>query len=170
MKKSHLNTSFIAGLVVFSLSACQSQPADQQGKPVNTAENEQTPQPTSDPNEAQRAIENQAGMVKNNPEFSALQPEPAPRKAPTVSQTPALKPIKKVEANYPLKAVKNAQEGWVLLMFNTDDKGYTSQIKVVDSSPKQLFDSAAVKALSQWRYIETERKQQQVLIEFSLTN
>lgn len=169
MKTNYLNTILILGLTVFNLVACQSQPVDKEGKPVSTGENEQAPQPTADPNEAQRAIENQAGMVKNNPELSALQPEPAPRKAPTLTQTPALKPIEKVEADYPLSAVKNAQEGWVLLTFNTDEKGHTSQIKVLDSSPKKIFDKAAVKALSQWRYIETGNTNQQVLIEFGLT-
>ena len=61
-------------------------------------------------------------------------------------------PIVKVAPIYPVEALSKGQEGWVLVEFAVDKNGVPSNLKVVDSSPEGVFDRAAMKAASQFRY------------------
>jgi len=63
---------------------------------------------------------------------------------------------KRVEPKYPSKAVKNGTEGCVKMQFFINSYGIPVYIEPIKSSNAKLFDSAAVKALSKWRYKPTE--------------
>jgi TonB family protein len=60
--------------------------------------------------------------------------------------------VKSVKPLYPAKAEANQTEGWVELDFTVLASGDIGDIAVHAANPSGVFDSAAVKALSQWRY------------------
>lgn len=43
-------------------------------------------------------------------------------------------------------------EGYVDLIFDIDSKGKTTNIRIIDSYPKGIFDDLSIKALAQWKY------------------
>ena len=65
---------------------------------------------------------------------------------------PQAVPVKRIEPKYPKEAVKNNQEGAVILGFDISKNGTTENIKVIESFPKQVFDRNAITALKQWTY------------------
>jgi TonB family protein len=60
--------------------------------------------------------------------------------------------VTSVKPLYPAKAEANQTEGWVELDFTVLESGDIRDIAVHAANPSGVFDSAAVKALSQWRY------------------
>jgi TonB family protein len=60
--------------------------------------------------------------------------------------------VKAFELNYPAEALRKNVEGWVELAFVVAADGKVAQIKVLNSSPAGIFDSAATKAISRARY------------------
>jgi TonB family protein len=60
--------------------------------------------------------------------------------------------VKSVKPLYPAKAEANLTEGWVELDFTVLASGDIGDVAVHAANPSGVFDSAAVKALSQWRY------------------
>lgn len=61
----------------------------------------------------------------------------------------AVKPLK---LDYPRGALVDGKEGWVDLAFNVTTEGKVTNVTVVSSSPRYLFDSAARTALARVRY------------------
>lgn len=64
----------------------------------------------------------------------------------------AATPLMTVEPIYPKNAQKQRLEGFVEMKFTIDTAGNVSNIVVIDSSPKDTFEKAAIKALSAWVY------------------
>jgi TonB family protein len=60
--------------------------------------------------------------------------------------------VKSVKPVYPTKAEMNQTEGWVELDFTVMESGEVRDIAVHAANPPGVFDSAAIHALSQWRY------------------
>lgn len=46
----------------------------------------------------------------------------------------------------------SAKSGYVQLKFDVDTTGNTENIQVIESQPEGVFDEAAVRALSKWKY------------------
>jgi protein TonB len=44
------------------------------------------------------------------------------------------------------------QEGWVMVSFTVETDGRTSDVKVVDSQPRHVFDRAAMDAVEKYRF------------------
>ncbi|MEW6990830.1 energy transducer TonB [Colwelliaceae bacterium 6441] len=63
---------------------------------------------------------------------------------------------KRAEPKYPIKAAKEGIEGCVKMQFFINSDGIPTYIEPIKSSNSRLFDSAAVKALSKWRYKPTD--------------
>ncbi|WP_068546307.1 energy transducer TonB [Thalassotalea crassostreae] len=61
-------------------------------------------------------------------------------------------PIVRVQPNYPEEAYNDGITGVVILRYSITTTGKVEDVQVVESSPKQIFDKAAKKALSKWRY------------------
>ncbi|WP_438864603.1 M56 family metallopeptidase [Neptunicella sp.] len=61
-------------------------------------------------------------------------------------------PVQRVEPLYPLEAAEQKIEGSVVLQFDIDVDGTTSNIKVIKAIPEQVFEKESIKALQQWRY------------------
>ena len=61
--------------------------------------------------------------------------------------------IIRVEPRFPKRALrKKIYKGSVKLGFDVDEQGKTTNIHIIDSIPKVVFDKSAVRALSQWTY------------------
>jgi protein TonB len=54
--------------------------------------------------------------------------------------------------SYPKGAQKRGIEGWVLLEYTVDENGNVVSPRVIESSPPGVFDSAALQALTAWKF------------------
>jgi protein TonB len=61
-------------------------------------------------------------------------------------------PIVRIEPKYPIKAQTEGIEGWVRLSFSINTIGGVEDVKVIEAQPKRIFDKAARRALSKWKY------------------
>ena len=61
-------------------------------------------------------------------------------------------PLVRINPEYPRKARMLGIEGWVILQFTITEMGTVVNIKVIDSRPKDMFEQAAVQAVSRWKY------------------
>lgn len=61
-------------------------------------------------------------------------------------------PIVKVEPQYPRRALDRGIEGYVIVEFTVTKAGTTRDIRVVESEPSGIFDSAAAKAAEKFKY------------------
>jgi TonB family protein len=60
--------------------------------------------------------------------------------------------VEYVAPKFPSSTRNREQNGWVELEFTVRPDGSTGDIVVTNSYPRKLFDSSAVRAVSQWRY------------------
>jgi TonB family C-terminal domain len=65
--------------------------------------------------------------------------------------------LKAVGARYPATAMRERQEGWVLVSFTVDSNGRTSDIKVVDAQPRRVFDRAAIDAVQRYQFTPAKK-------------
>ncbi|WP_286299795.1 energy transducer TonB [Vibrio apostichopi] len=63
-----------------------------------------------------------------------------------------LVPIEVVNPRYPTVAYENNLSGYVVMTFNINKQGYVTDIVVIESIPKGIFEKVAVQALSKWKY------------------
>ncbi|TNE39133.1 MAG: hypothetical protein EP347_05210, partial [Alphaproteobacteria bacterium] len=69
--------------------------------------------------------------------------------APLAHSTQAnenLNPIKRPPPPYPEKAMARNQTGWVLMDFDVEPDGTTSNVRVEDAEPPGVFDVASIRA------------------------
>lgn len=62
------------------------------------------------------------------------------------------KPIRQNPPSYPKAAEELHIEGWVRLEFDVDGKGNVIAPRVVNSTPPGVFDAAALRAVSMWKF------------------
>ena len=65
----------------------------------------------------------------------------------TSSQEGDVVPVFLMQAQYPREAALDGTEGWVKLAFTIERDGSVSDVEVVESYPRRVFDSAAVAAM-----------------------
>lgn len=87
------------------------------------------------------------------------------------------RPVVQIEPAYPPEAAREGIEGWVELQFTIDATGNVRDIVITGAEPKRIFDRAARKALSRWKYqpkivAGTPQAQEgmKVLLSFNLDN
>jgi protein TonB len=61
-------------------------------------------------------------------------------------------PLVRIEPDYPMRARQRGIEGWVVVQFTITPAGTIKDAKVVQASPPGVFDEAAVRAVSRWKY------------------
>jgi TonB family protein len=57
-----------------------------------------------------------------------------------------------VEPKLPRRYASRRMSGWVELRFRVTTNGQTDNIEVVAAEPDNLFEKAAIKAVSKWRF------------------
>ncbi len=84
-------------------------------------------------------------------------------------------PLVRIEPEYPPHAAQRNIEGWVIVRFTITPMGTVKDAMVVDSQPPRVFDEAAARAVSRWKYnpkvqdgVAVERRGVQVLLRFQL--
>ena len=74
---------------------------------------------------------------------------------PANAATDVLRPVSKVDPEFPSEAVKaGAQKGKVTARMTLDSAGKVTNVEIVDALPRRLFDRAVMRALADWRYTE----------------
>jgi protein TonB len=84
-------------------------------------------------------------------------------------------PLVRIEPEYPMRALSQRIEGWVLVQFTVSAAGTVKDARVVNSEPKGVFDEAVLKAVSRWKYnpkiqegVAVERVGLQVILNFKM--
>jgi TonB family protein len=72
------------------------------------------------------------------------------------SYAPA-KPLRRTNPDYPMRALRLNQEGWVTLSFVVTPDGDVTETMIEDSSGLEYFESAAVAAVRNWQYEPARR-------------
>ncbi len=95
--------------------------------------------------------------VKPAPELSSL-------------HSPAI-PKKYDDLYPPRKALNNAQPGWIQLVFNLSPEGKPINIRVIDSSPREIYTGKkTIKSIMKWRFelspTHTEKMEYSYISEF----
>ncbi len=90
---------------------------------------------------------------------------PAPEGA-----SPAPTAIERPAASFPKLAEAAGVEGRVRVRFDVRDDGRTENARVVEAEPPLLFDTAALAAISRWRYEPKPTPDVQVVLRFELAN
>ena len=62
------------------------------------------------------------------------------------------RPMKRVQPRYPERARRLSIEGYVVLRFIIDAKGFVTAPTIHQSIPAGVFDNAAIRAVRQWRF------------------
>jgi periplasmic protein TonB len=91
----------------------------------------------------------------------ASRPPPAAPAAP-VSRASEPVPLVKVSPEYPAAAKKRRTEGWVELQFLVGVDGIPRNIEVLRAQPPGMFDRAAIRAMTRWKFKPAERDGQPV--------
>lgn len=60
-------------------------------------------------------------------------------------------PLVRIEPNYPSQAQQRRLEGWVHVRFTVTGAGTVKNVRIVKSSD-QVFETAALRAVEQWKY------------------
>ena len=75
--------------------------------------------------------------------------------APTAIGAESIRPVFHVDPEFPSEAAKaGAQKGKVTARMTLDAAGKVTNVEIVDSLPRRLFDRAVTRALADWRYAE----------------
>jgi len=84
-------------------------------------------------------------------------------------------PLVRIEPDYPPRAASRGIEGYVVVQFTITPAGTIKDPKVVEGQPEGIFDAAAIKAVSKWKYnpkieegVAVERRGVQVKLAFKL--
>lgn len=97
----------------------------------------------------------------------------APRPVPDVNKFDGanidIRPSTPVAPRFPIKAIRAKQEGWVLLKFDIEESGDVVNAEVTESSPEGVFEKAAIRAISEWKFPKNNTvKGKFYLMEFKL--
>ena len=61
-------------------------------------------------------------------------------------------PILQIPPVYPMSARLKGIEGWVTVRFVVNEDGRVSNIKIIKSHPKGIFDDSVISCVSKWRF------------------
>jgi protein TonB len=79
-------------------------------------------------------------------------PPPAPAAAAAAVQTRNFELVRRVNPQYPQRALRQGLQGWVDLRFTITETGDVEDVQVVNSQPRREFDREAIRALQQWKF------------------
>ncbi len=99
--------------------------------------------------------------VVNVPVASAPAAAPAKAAAETSKSTKSVAssgpstgviPLERFPPKYPMRAAKRHIEGWVKIEFTITKDGEVTDAVVVEAEPAEIFDEAALQAISKWKF------------------
>jgi TonB family protein len=93
---------------------------------------------------------NEAAIAQAESDLSAARDQSA--QLSNIVSASALKRTRTVSPQYPESARKKGIEGWVELAFTVTLSGSVEDVEVRNSSPVDVFDDAAKRAIRQWRF------------------
>jgi len=73
-------------------------------------------------------------------------------KAQELAQFFEMMPVFKPEPEYPIDALQQGIEGYVIVQFNVTEEGTVENPVVLESKPADTFDSSAIRAASKFKY------------------
>ncbi len=79
-------------------------------------------------------------------------------------------PIERVEPVYPREAIRdNIASGRVVARLQVNEKGLVTDVQIMESNPRRVFDREVIRALSQWKFLpEGDRYIAEIEINFVL--
>ncbi len=98
---------------------------------------------------AEKLAAQQAGATKTAPPPRPVAQTPAPK--PT-GETRVAKVVQAASPSYPLQAARNQTSGFAVVEFTVSASGAVQNPHIVDSSPRRVFDSAAIQAVKQSKF------------------
>jgi len=101
----------------------------------------------------------QAAAAKAAPPPKQVTQAPAPK---PVGETRAAKVVQAASPSYPLQAARNQTSGFAVVEFTVSASGGVENPHIVDSSPRRVFDSAAIQAVRQSKFDPALRNGQPV--------
>ncbi len=78
------------------------------------------------------------------------------------------RPIIRINPKYPMEAAQSGIQGWVQLIFSINEIGEVTDIRILDSQPKRIFDQAAKQALRKWKY-EAKKEGGKAIVQENIT-
>jgi len=78
--------------------------------------------------------------------------DPEKSTAVVVSKGTDAVPVEREPPDYPVKALKDRIEGWVVVSMVVNPEGGTEDITILETSIDRYFEKAAIKAVEKWTY------------------
>lgn len=121
-------------------------------KPQPKSEPRPTPSPEPAPSPSPSPVASTQSRSSSS-SSSSSSPAPATSQAP-VDVGSSARATRRVPPQYPSRAQRRGQEGYVVVQFliRPDGSVDTSSIKVLESRPRQVFERAARRAIADWRF------------------
>ncbi|NQY21248.1 MAG: energy transducer TonB [Campylobacteraceae bacterium] len=81
----------------------------------------------------------------------------------------SLQTLRKVNPRYPRRAKIKRLSGFVKLVFTISKEGNVSNVRVLDSNPKKMFEKSSIKAIKRWKFkISNEKRDATITFNFRL--
>jgi len=105
------------------------------------------------PIHAQKSLTQEGGLTADRRAKGKTETaKPGPIVPARVKPSRGLVPLLRVPPKYPRRAAQRGVEGWVKVQFVITVAGRVKGAKVVGSKPSGVFDRAALKAISKWKF------------------
>ncbi len=124
------------------------QQAAQKQQAAAAARKKQEQQAAQEAAAAKKAVQQTASS--NQPAAKPASQETEPAQAAVTIQNAVL--INSVQPRYPRQAIRMNQSGWVDVQFTVNVQGDVVNAKVLDATPRRVFDRAAINAVSRWKF------------------
>ena len=81
----------------------------------------------------------------------------------------SLQTLRKVNPRYPRRAKIKRLSGFVKLVFTISKEGNVSNVRILDSNPKEMFEKSSIKAIKRWKFkASNENKDATITFNFRL--
>lgn len=105
----------------------------------------------ADATAAKQAEQQRLAAEQAKPKAPAAAPAAA-APAPAAVETSDAVLTRRVNAIYPSAALRAGTSGWVIVAFTVTPEGRTSDVRVVSSQPRHVFDRAAMDAVGRYQF------------------
>jgi len=93
-----------------------------------------------------------AAPVASAPAKASAETTKSTKSAASSSISTGVIPLERFPPKYPMRAAKRHIEGWVKIEFTITKDGEVTDAVVVEAEPAEIFDEAALQAISKWKF------------------